>query len=115
MERENKGFDLPENIEVFWRMNSKEILEILKNEKEYLRSRYGLLSIGLFGSHAKNTEVPGSDIDLLVELKEPSFDCLAGIQIHLEKKLGKNIDLTRKREGMSERFLKRIQKDIQYV
>ena len=55
-------------------MTNKKILEILRKEKPYLQEKFGLLSIGLFGSYAKGTESPESDIDVLVELTEPRFD-----------------------------------------
>jgi len=96
-------------------MTNKEILGILRSEKQYLRNKYGLLTIGLFGSYAKETHQPGSDIDFLVELTEPRFDYLAGLQIYLEKRLGKPVELIRKRKTLSERFLRRIEKDIHYV
>jgi hypothetical protein len=91
------------------------ILEILHKEKPYLQERFGLLSIGLFGSYAKGTEGDESDVDLLVEVSEARFDLVAGLQIYLEGRLGKPVGLVRKRKGLSERFLKRIEKDIRYV
>jgi len=91
------------------------ILEILKEEKPYLQKNFGVLSLGLFGSYAQNKETTDSDVDLLVELKEPRYEFLVGVQMHLEEKLGKHVDVIRKRQGMSERFLKRIEKDICYV
>jgi hypothetical protein len=96
-------------------MEHKSIIELLRNEKRDLQDRFGLISIGLFGSHAKGTEDLESDIDLLVELSEPRFDSLAGLQIYLEKRLGKPVGLIRKRKGLSDRFLRRIERDIQYV
>jgi predicted nucleotidyltransferase len=96
-------------------MEHKSIIELLRNEKRDLQDRFGLISIGLFGSHAKGTEDLESDIDLLVELSEPRFDSLAGLQIYLEKRLGKPVELIRKRKGLSDRFLRRIERDIQYV
>ena len=96
-------------------MTGKEILTILRAEKPYLSNQFGLLSIGLFGSYAKGTQVPESDIDLLVELAEPRFDYLVGVQLHLEKKIGKPVELIRKRPGLSERFLKRVEKNIHYA
>ena len=80
-----------------------------------LQDKFGLISIGLFGSHARGTEGPGSDVDLLVELSEVRFDYLAGLQIYLESRLGKPVELIRKRKGLSDRFLRRIERDIQYV
>ena len=96
-------------------MDNKEILKILRREKSYLSKNFGLSSIGLFGSFAKGKQSSDSDIDLLVELKEPRFDFLAGIQIYLERKFGRPVEIIRKRKGLSERFLKKIEKDIHYV
>ncbi len=96
-------------------MTNKEILRTLRNEKQYLRENFGLVSIGLFGSYARGTERPDSDIDVLVELKEPRFEFLAGLQIYLERKLGKPVEVIRKRKGLSDRFLKRIGETIQYA
>jgi predicted nucleotidyltransferase len=96
-------------------MTRQEILNILRNEKPYLRRKFGLLSIGLFGSYARGTQRPESDVDLLVELTEARFDFLIGLQMHLENKIGKPIELIRKRPGLSERFLKRIERQIHYA
>ena len=96
-------------------IDNKEILEILRREKSYLNKKFGLASIGLFGSFAKGKQTPESDVDLLVELKEPRFDFLAGMQIYLERKLGRPVEIIRKRKGLSERFLRKIEKDIHYV
>jgi predicted nucleotidyltransferase len=96
-------------------VTEQEILEILRAEKPFLRSQFGLLSVGLFGSYAKGTQGPESDIDLLVELAEPRFDNLVGIQVHLETKIGKPVEVIRKRAGLSERFLKRVEKNIHYA
>lgn len=96
-------------------MTGQQILEILRNEKLFLRKEFGVLSIGLFGSYAKNTQRPESDVDLLVELREPRFDFLAGLQIYLEDKIGKPVELIRNRSGLNKRLLKRIATQIQYA
>ena len=67
-------------------MANQEILKALREEKAYLLENFGVLSIGLFGSYAKGTEGPDSDIDVLVEFKEPRFELLAGLQLYLEIK-----------------------------
>jgi uncharacterized protein len=96
-------------------MTEKEILDILKKEKRYLQENFGLLSIGLFGSYSKGKQGPDSDIDLLVELSEPRFDFLSGIQIYIEDRIGKRVEVIRKRKDITERFLSRIEKSIHYV
>jgi uncharacterized protein len=92
-----------------------EIINTIRNDKPYLEKTFGLSSIGIFGSWMKGTRRPDSDIDFLVELKEPSFDFLAGLQIYLEERLKHPIELIRKRKGLSQRFLKRIEQNIHYV
>ena len=96
-------------------MIDKKILEILRKEKPYLQENFGLISIGLFGSYAKGTQRSESDIDLLVEFTEPRFDFVAGLQIYLEARLGRPVEVIRKRKGLSTRFLKRIERDTYYV
>ncbi len=96
-------------------MTGQEILDLLREEKPYLRREFGVLSIGLFGSYVKGTQGLESDVDLLIELTEPRFEFLAGLQIHLENKIGKPIELIRKRPGMNERFIKRIETQIHYA
>ena len=93
----------------------QEILDLLQKEKAFLKNEFGVLSIGLFGSYVKGTQGPESDVDLLVELTEPRFDFLVGLQMYLESKIGKPVELIRKRPGLSERNLKRIETKIQYA
>ena len=96
-------------------ITKKEILNSIKSEKDFLYREFGVVNIGLFGSYVKGTQSSNSDIDILVELKEPRFDWMAGLQIHLENKLGRRIELVRKQQKQESRFLKRIQKDIIYA
>ncbi len=96
-------------------MENNDILTLLRDEKKNLQKKFGLVSIGLFGSHARGNQHHESDVDLLVELSEACFDSLAGLQIYLERRLGKPVEIIRKRKGLSERFLRRIKKDIRYV
>jgi hypothetical protein len=96
-------------------LTDQEILDLLQKEKAFLKREFGVLSIGLFGSYVKGTQGPESDVDLLVELTEPRFDFLVGLQMYLESKIGKPVELVRKRPGLSKRFLKRIETQIQYA
>jgi len=93
----------------------QEILAILRAEKPYLQNRFGLLSIGLFGSYAKGAQGPESGIDLLVELTEARYDFLAGIQAYLEKRIVLPVELIRKRPGLGDRFLKNVEQHIHYA
>ena len=49
-----------------------------------------------------------SDIDLLVELKEPRFDYLAGLQVYLENKFIRKIEIVRKGNQKANEFYNEI-------
>ena len=87
------------------------ILSLLKAEKSYLTKEFGVVNIGLFGSFARGQSDRNSDIDLIVELREPRFDYLAGLQIYLEKKLSRKIEIVRKGNRINSRFVQRVEKD----
>ncbi len=72
----------------------EEILRILRVETPYLRERFRVRRIGLFGSYARGRQEPGSDIDILVELEPPMglFGFVA-LQDYLTEKLGAKVDL----------------------
>ena len=54
-------------------------------------------------------------IDLLVELKEPRFDWIAGLQMYLEKRFDKKIELVRKSDNVNQRFTQRIASEVIYA
>lgn len=75
-------------------MTKEEILLFLRDKKVYLAEHYGVLSIGLFGSYARDEAREDSDIDIAVELtKEKKADHYFGLLHYLEDALGKKIDL----------------------
>ena len=96
-------------------LSYKDILTLLKAEKAFLRNEFGVINIGLFGSYVKGNQRADSDIDLLVELKEPRFDWIAGLQIYLEKKFDRKIELVRKSDNVNRRFTQRIEKELIYA
>ncbi|MDA8272213.1 MAG: nucleotidyltransferase family protein [Deltaproteobacteria bacterium] len=78
--------------------NKDEILQILKQHKEELYKKYGVEEIGLFGSFARGEETDKSDIDILVEFKNPvSLLLVSSLEIYLSDLLGIRVDLVRKR------------------
>lgn len=96
-------------------LSQRDILTVLKSEKSYLRNKYGVLNIGLFGSYAKDTQHADSDIDFLVELEAPRFDWLAGLQIYLEEKFDRKIELVRKGNKVNRHLMERIGGEVIYA
>ena len=46
-------------------ITTQHIINTIKNEEAYLKSRYFIKHIDLFGSYAKNQQQPDSDVDIL--------------------------------------------------
>ncbi|MCW7491004.1 nucleotidyltransferase family protein [Leptospira meyeri] len=92
--------------------SKQELIKELSKIKPILNNDFGVLQIGIFGSFAKDKVNSESDVDLLVEMKNPDFDSFVGLKIYLEKLFERNVDLVRKRNQIKPSFLNRIQKDI---
>jgi hypothetical protein len=75
-------------------MKRDEVLRILRERQNELREQYGVQSLSLFGSVARDEARPGSDVDLLVEFNRPvGLFGLFALQDHLEALLGCKVDL----------------------
>ena len=96
-------------------LSHEDILRLLKIEKEFLRNEFGVINIGLFGSFAKGTQRVDSDIDFLVEFEEPRFDWISGLQIYLEKRFNRKIEIVRKRINFDRSFIERIGDEVIYA
>lgn len=91
-----------------------EIQETLQKHKQDLFGRYPIKSMAIFGPFARNQQEEKSDLDLLVE-----FDWQIGIRFidlaeDIEKLTGLKIDLVSK-NGVKDKYLKAISKDLIYV
>ncbi len=95
--------------------SAEEILTILDHTKPELERRFGVRRIGLYGSYAHGTQTESSDIDLLVELKEPKFDALAGLYIYMEQVLERKVDIRRLSKKIDTPFMRRIERDALFV
>ncbi|HOB61306.1 MAG TPA: nucleotidyltransferase family protein [Candidatus Competibacteraceae bacterium] len=75
-------------------MKRKQALTVLTQVMPVLKKRYGVTRLALFGSTARDTAGPDSDVDILV-----AFDGVAtaaryfGVQFFLEDELGCTVDL----------------------
>jgi hypothetical protein len=68
------------------------VLNALVEKREDIK-RFGVRSLGLFGSAARGEATPASDLDFLVELEKPSFDTYMGLLEYLEELFGHPVDL----------------------
>ena len=75
-------------------MKRNQALKTLRTERERLRREYGVKSLALFGSVARDESTAARDVDLLVEFDRPTgIVGLFALQEHLEQLLGCPVDL----------------------
>lgn len=71
-----------------------EVLRILKGELDFLRQKYGVKRVGLFGSYSRCEATEESDIDILVEFERPiGFFAFMDLEEYLKEELGAEVDL----------------------
>lgn len=70
------------------------VLRILRQKNAELTKKFGVKSLSLFGSVARNEAASDSDVDLLVEFNRPvGYFGLFALQDYLEDLLGCPVDL----------------------
>ncbi len=86
----------------------------LKLHKPRLARKYKVKKIGVFGSYAYGGAKKNSDIDILVEFKEPIGLAFVDLADELEKILRHRVDLVSK-SGIKAKYFKQVKKDLRYV
>jgi len=74
-------------------LTKKQLLQILRKAKPFLHEKYGVREIAIYGSFSQNKQTKKSDIDILVKLSRPLGLEFFGLADHLEKLLGRKVDL----------------------
>ena len=96
-------------------LSTKEVINILKKFKTESASKYGITSLGLFGSFARNQQRETSDVDVFVTLKESDFFVLERIKEELENLVHSDIDIVNYRESLRSSFKQNILNDAIYI
>ncbi len=96
-------------------MNMKtldEIQKILRQQKEFLRKKYKIKEIGIFGSYVRGEQRYTSDVDILVEFEEiPSLLKFVKLENYLSEVLGVKVDLVEKK-ALKPRIGKHILQEV---
>jgi len=95
-------------------MNKNDILEKLSQEREYIKNKFEVEKIGLFGSYAKDIQTENSDIDIYVEFKNKTFKNISGLWVYLEELYNKKVDLLHKHKQSKGAIFDSIQKEVIY-
>jgi predicted nucleotidyltransferase len=91
-------------------------LELSLHEREYVRRSWGLLSALraalrteqnvrfalLFGSAARGLDTPESDVDVLVDLRDASFERIVDLSTKLTRLVGRSVEVVELKEAETE-------------
>jgi predicted nucleotidyltransferase len=97
------------------RLTRDSVLRELKNHLSLFGRLYGVTKIGVFGSAARNELRHNSDIDVVVEMKEPDLFYLVHIKEQLEKDFNRRVDIIRYRNTMNRYLKARIDREAHYA
>ena len=95
-------------------VSKSEILASLQEHRAELEQRFSVSRIGLFGSYLHGTADEESDIDVLVDLAEPTFDHYMELKIFLEDLFQHPVDLVLA-ETVKPRLKPLIAKEVVYA
>ncbi len=76
-------------------MNKQEILALLQAHKRELLDRFGVVSVGLFGSYARDAARDDSDVDIAIEFvpERKNLGNFLGCKRYLEALMSRPVDL----------------------
>lgn len=92
-------------------MSRKECIDLLMSCSETLKSDYGITSLRLFGSTAREEQNENSDVDVFVETLTPNPFLLMDAKEYLENTTGRSVDIIRNHRNLNPRLKKRIERD----
>ena len=93
----------------------EEIVALLKKEKAFLKKKYKINEIGIFGSYVRGDQEKDSDIDILIDKDEAiGLLKLANLQNYLSSLIGIKVDLVI-RKSLKPHIGKNILNEVVYV
>jgi predicted nucleotidyltransferase len=94
------------------RANVEELIRVIREHLADLRERYGVESLGIFGSYVRGKQREDSDLDILVEFfRTPDLFEFVALKHELSDLLGVNVDLVMK-DALKPRIGKRILQEV---
>jgi hypothetical protein len=67
----------------------------LKENKRYLHDRFGIISIGVFGSFVRGAQTAHSDVDMVIEMEKnkKNIHSFLSLKRFLEKEIDRKVDI----------------------
>ncbi len=96
-------------------MNTKdEILNFLRQHKQEFMQRFSVRKIGLYGSFLRSESGDQSDVDILVQMDQPTFDHYMDLKFFLERVFKHPVDLVLA-ESVKQRLKPLIAQEVNYA
>jgi len=93
-------------------MRRAQVIALLSEKRDEIADRFGVQSLSIFGSTARDEARPDSDVDVLVEFSGPvTFDAHMGLLVFLEDLLGRRVDVVTA-SGLKPRLRSLIEQDL---
>lgn len=93
-------------------MRRAEVIELLLAHRDEFVRQFGVRTLSLFGSVARDEARPDSDVDVLVEFEGPTtFDGHMGLLVYLEDLLGRRVDVVTAK-GLKRRMRPQVEQDL---
>ena len=93
----------------------EECTKLINSYKQKLQQEYGIRSLRILGSMARNEQTENSDVDICIEAEPTGLIRFAGLKRFFEELLGCYVDLVRFNDNMDSFFKKQIEKDGFFV
>ena len=81
-------------------MSRKECIDLLRICSSTLKNEYGIKSLRLFGSTARDEQSEESDVDVFVETQTPNPFLLMEAKEYLEERTGRQVDIIRDHQNL---------------
>jgi uncharacterized protein len=96
-------------------VNRDEIIAFLHDFKNRYAEKYGIISLGVFGSVARGELRDDSDVDICVSTRTPDPFLLVHFKEEIEGSLRRRVDIVRLRDKMNPFLKKRIEQEAVFV
>ena len=90
--------------------SQSEYIDIIRSHAKELQERFGITSLRIFGSVARNEHHEGSDVDLFAVMPPKFYNHVAATR-YLKELLGCDVDLIQEHRNMRPFFRKQIETD----
>ncbi len=92
-----------------------EIREILSSQKEFIRQKYRITELSVFGSYARGEQNENSDVDILVDYDiAPTIIMLVELRDYLSQIFDLKVDIVTK-NGLKPRIRERVLAEAVYI